>query len=459
MTETRVIAFENEDGYEGESSRAAEREKARMVELRNQVIARMTSEEARKTLKVMKGALSVAYFRRSVGEVWDRFHAVWRSLASVAFSSTSESVAKEGIDLEKDAASFTDDDSEFPLLEEGNFPSPESVEKGKVEWQKRCLCYKFRVVSAKRKAILGKRKERMKAMMESCVAVLNGLISHRFGRYLARPMAKENMDLREEDYRKVYRRTADITSLKARVLQGKYKRPSEVAEEVRTILNNIIRYYRPSPRMAALHMGQRSQMVAMAEEMIRFFEESFAATQEMMEEDKRLKAEEADALYPPKSTVEGVDWDSLRRGLQKVQFQLRQARAGEGRGKRRGAPKPKWRIAGEELRELSEALGKLPEVVLDHLVEIVWGTLDEPIKTYFRGKMWVEMSTLDNDTLWALRHLASGGGATWRSGGEEGRRRRKAEVGMLTFAPSVLTLEPHQSPLLSTALRGISTRR
>lgn len=422
-----------------------------------QKIGDMTLEESAETLKIMKRALSLKYFKKCVKHSWADFQAVWKAIKTQAVTLENGSPTGKETQAEDGASPFGRLDPSLIVFGQEGYPHPENIVKGEAERFRHKLVLTDVPVSLRRRIIEKKRKIRNDHMMNLCKSLLARVSRHRFGWFFTRPVDDEDIVIPSGQRMRQYASSADLRCVKDLIHMEVFTRPGQVAHDVRCIFSNIQRFYDPSPKKVASSAGRipsRKTAASMVEEVSNLFETGFLEVQALLDEDDVVREEEEEELYTVPEEDE-VDWDDLEKGLVKLDFQLRQASGGEGKKERKQTLKPKWKMAWKEIAEMAHALENLPEVILDYVVEIIRSHQPEvkdkdevmrmgdlPQQGGVERKT-VDIDHLDGETLLALQQFVAG--RRRRAEGKKRRQRREVGVDFLTvylIVPSQLSSLP-----------------
>lgn len=421
------------------------------MEIWNHVIRSMSVEERRTHLKIMKETLLLPYIKGPIKESWNEFMDVWKALKAEAFPPISDTATGSGKMPEECAKPVADGTEEE--LNPGKFSSlknafVDSLHPGEeiAVMDLECslhspldtdgspphlamrpngpsgsLMYEMEPVSLRRQNVEQKRWNRRSQMMQKCLEIVQKMFRHSHGWFFHDNTNSLDVEWTSDQHENV----VDLSSVRESLELGLYENPMDFYNDVDFLLNFILELYTQSPRRQYPNVDlQNSLDIALiVREMRSYFEDEFSDVKEMMDSDKELREREEATVYKVVGERE-VDWEDLKRRLKELESQLKKRKDGNEGRKGNGGPKPKWLMRDEEKLILSRALGKLPEVVIEALVVILWSHDSE-----LNGEeesLEVDIDDLDNEVLWALDTFVSGGER--KEGTEQRKKVRRGKV-------------------------------
>lgn len=313
-----------------------------------EAVAKLTPEECGAHLKTMKGALSVKYIREAVRNCRDDFDIVWKSLKSHALPV--EFKSKEAEDLGLPNLVFGDESCPHPL----------SVADGDVKWWPNRLLYMKEPVSLRRLNFENKWRRRYDPMKQRCMDIIDALLSERFFWYISEPLPEDEINNPPPNQHNLKGCLHRLRRLKNNLRNELFVPLERFGEEVRDVFKEIFRLVDSDYTLPGIQSIAR-----ITEDMSRYFEREFAFVE------GQLHSREEDICDMYSEDIGEEEFEDLEERLQKLDYQLKQGQAGEGRGKRKGAPKPKVELTERDKSYLLYRLERLPEVILDYIVDII----------------------------------------------------------------------------------------
>ncbi|VVA16611.1 PREDICTED: mRNAion factor [Prunus dulcis] len=240
-------------------------------------------------------------------------------------------------------------------------------------------------------------------LFKSCSTLLDKLIKHKFGWVFKKPVDVKALGL--HDYNKIIKKPMDLGTVKTRLNENWYKTPVEFAEEVRLTFNNAMLY---NPKEQDAHL--------MAEQLLKMFEDQWAALEAEYNLNRRNEIGNDSNLPPPVSRkiqapaaaplpLEMRTLDRAESTTKPVNPKLKPVSSGHT-GRPPVPKKPKARDPNKrdmtyaEKQRLSTNLQTLPSEKLDTIVQIIkkrnLGLCQQ------EDEIEVDIESVDPETLWEL---------------------------------------------------------
>ncbi|ONI12544.1 hypothetical protein PRUPE_4G170600 [Prunus persica] len=240
-------------------------------------------------------------------------------------------------------------------------------------------------------------------LFKSCSTLLDKLIKHKFGWVFKKPVDVKALGL--HDYNTIIKKPMDLGTVKTRLNENWYKTPVEFAEEVRLTFNNAMLY---NPKEQDAHL--------MAEQLLKMFEDQWAALEAEYNLNRRNEIGNDSNLPPPVSRkiqapaaaplpLEMRTLDRAESTTKPVNPKLKPVSSGHT-GRPPVPKKPKARDPNKrdmtyaEKQRLSTNLQTLPSEKLDTIVQIIkkrnLGLCQH------EDEIEVDIESVDPETLWEL---------------------------------------------------------
>ncbi|CAL9017053.1 unnamed protein product [Prunus brigantina] len=241
-------------------------------------------------------------------------------------------------------------------------------------------------------------------LFKSCSTLLDKLIKHKFGWVFKKPVDVKALGL--HDYNTIIKKPMDLGTVKTRLNENWYKTPVEFAEEVRLTFNNAMLY---NPKEQDAHL--------MAEQLLKMFEDQWAAIEAEYNLNRRHEIGNDSNLPPPVSRkiqapaaapplpLEMRTLDRAESTTKSVDPKLKPVSSGHP-GRPPVPKKPKARDPNKrdmtyaEKQRLSTNLQTLPSEKLDTIVQIIkkrnLGLCQH------EDEIEVDIESVDPETLWEL---------------------------------------------------------
>lgn len=232
---------------------------------------------------------------------------------------------------------------------------------------------------------------------KECGALLLKLMKHKHGWVFNTPVDVKGLGL--HDYYTIIKRPMDLGTVKSRLNKNWYKSPREFAEDVRLTFRNAMTY---NPKGQDVHI--------MAEQLLKIFEERWAATEVECNLD-RFNVDHQ--LSPPTPHVtKKAPPAELRRTLERSEStnlgvdSKTKALSYTPTGRVAAPKKPKAKdpnkrdMTYEEKQKLSTNLMSLPPEKLDNIVQII--KKRNPALSQNDDEIEVDIESFDAETLWEL---------------------------------------------------------
>lgn len=246
-------------------------------------------------------------------------------------------------------------------------------------------------------------------LFKSCGNVLEKLMKHKFGWVFNVPVDVKGLGLL--DYNAIIKHPMDLGTVKTRLNKTYYKSPMEFAEDVRLTFHNAMLY---NPKGQDVH--------AMAEQLLKIFEERWAAiekeynlnrTDEIDDADlprptsRKVKAPARKPVLPTPSSSSPPSASAMRTldraesVTKPVDPNLVAESFDHGVSKKPKAKDPDKRdMSYEEKQRLSTSLQNLPSEKLDNVVQII--KKRTPGLSQQEDEIEVDIASLEPETLWEL---------------------------------------------------------
>ncbi|XP_042485021.1 transcription factor GTE4-like [Macadamia integrifolia] len=241
-------------------------------------------------------------------------------------------------------------------------------------------------------------------VFKSCSILLSKLMKHKHGWVFNTPVDVKGLGL--HDYHTIIKHPMDLGTVKSRLNKNWYMSPREFAEDVRLTFRNAMTY---NPKGQDVHV--------MAEQLLKLFEDKWAAVEAEYNINSRLGADH-DALVPTptsrKAPLPPPPYPEMRRTLDisesaalPVDSSLKASNFAPPVPGRTPAPKkPKAKdphkrdMTYEEKQRLSTNLQSLPSEKLDNIVQIIKKRNSSLCQ--HDDEIEVDIDSVDAETLWEL---------------------------------------------------------
>ncbi|KAF9672656.1 hypothetical protein SADUNF_Sadunf11G0065800 [Salix dunnii] len=253
-----------------------------------------------------------------------------------------------------------------------------------------------------------------KDLVKESRELLEKLMKHQYGWVFNVPVDVKKLKL--HDYLKIIKHPMDLGTVKSRLSKNWYKTPKEFAEDVRLTFNNAMKY------------NEKGQDVhAMADTLLKIFEENWANVKDKTNPDKREMGYGASLQTPASKRAPGPHASSPTsasasacapspaplpqtmpletRTLGGTDSLMKAANSATDQGRASVSKKPKKdtdkrKMTYEEKQELSISLQNLPSEKLESVVQII--RKRNPGLFQQEDEIEVDIDSFDNETLWEL---------------------------------------------------------
>eukprot|EP00249_Psilotum_nudum_P018710 c26928_g1_i1 orf=395-2326(+) len=245
-------------------------------------------------------------------------------------------------------------------------------------------------------------------IMRQCGNLLKMLMRHKHGWVFNDPVDAQKLGL--SDYHLVIRKPMDLGTVKGKLGRKEYTSPLQFAEEVRLTFSNAMTY---NPRGNDVH--------AMADGLLRMFEEKWKFIEDKYEERQMKNEEEFGVLEQQQSVrtlllspTQTYHPQSYHKQEDSNQSQTMPKKAPSGKKpappKPKPKPKPKMQQPKREMsflekKRLSGNLQLLPADKLEYIVQLMKER--NPNLSQKDDEIEVDIDTFDKDTLWELHHYVA----------------------------------------------------
>ncbi|XP_043688678.1 transcription factor GTE4-like isoform X2 [Telopea speciosissima] len=240
-------------------------------------------------------------------------------------------------------------------------------------------------------------------IFKSCSILLAKLMKHKHGWVFNTPVDVKGLGL--HDYYTIIKHPMDLGTVKSRLNKNWYMAPKEFAEDVRLTFRNAMTY---NPKGQDVHV--------MAEQLLKIFEDKWAAVEVEYNLNTRLGADH-DAILPTPTSRKALPpppYPEMRRTLDRsesttlpIDSSLKASNFAPPVPGRTPAPKkPKAKdphkrdMTYEEKQRLSTNLQSLPSEKLDNIVQIIKKRNSSLCQ--HDDEIEVDIDSVDAETLWEL---------------------------------------------------------
>lgn len=238
-------------------------------------------------------------------------------------------------------------------------------------------------------------------MLKNCSSLLDRLMKHKHGWVFNKPVDTVHLGL--HDYFDIIKNPMDLGTVKSRLSNNWYKSPKEFAEDVRLTFQNAMTY---NPKGQDVHV--------MAEELLKIFEDKWAAMEEEYMHEMMHGQDSEVGLPTPKSkkappvVMEPPEMRTLSRSKfisnpvdPKTKTMISAASGRTAAPKKPKAKEPNKReMTYDEKQKLSTNLQSLPSEKLENVVQII--RKRNPSLCQNEDEIEVDIDSVDTETLWEL---------------------------------------------------------